>query len=137
MITTTDTLDERKYGRLLAKALPVAIKTEAENERMLAEISRLMAKGEENITPEESALMEMMAILVENFEREHYKIPDATPHEMLRFFMEQREIRQADLLNIFGSSGIASEVVNGKRAISKAQAKSLADFFGVSAELFI
>lgn len=137
MITTTDTLDERKYGRLLAKALPVAIKTEAENERMLAEISRLMAKGEENITPEESTLMEMMAILVENFEREHYKIPDATPHEMLRFFMEQREIRQADLLDIFGSSGIASEVVNGKRAISKAQAKSLADFFGVSAELFI
>jgi HTH-type transcriptional regulator/antitoxin HigA len=46
-------------------------------------------------------------------------------------------LKQSDLLHIFGSSGIASEVFNGKRAISKAQAKKLAEHFKVSVELFI
>lgn len=137
MSTTTAEFDTRKYGRLLARALPAAIKTEEENERMLAEVSRLMAKGEERITPEESRLLELMAILIEGFEREHYAIPEATPHEMLRFFMEERGVRQRDLLPVFGSRGIASEVVNGKRAISKKQAKGLGEYFGVSPELFL
>ena len=51
--------------------------------------------------------------------------------------MEQRDLKQNNLLHIFGSSGITSEVVNGKRSISKAQAKKLAEFFKVSVELFI
>ncbi|MDQ3802917.1 MAG: transcriptional regulator [Acidobacteriota bacterium] len=137
MSTTTAGFDARKYGRLLARALPAAIKTEEENERMLAEVSRLMAKGEGRITPEESRLLELMAILIEGFEREHYQVPEATPHEMLRFFMEERGVRQRDLLPVFGSRGIASEVVNGKRAISKKQAKGLGEYFGVSPELFL
>jgi hypothetical protein len=46
-------------------------------------------------------------------------------------------LSQADLVSIFGSRGRVSEVVNGKRAISKAQAKALGEFFKVSPELFI
>jgi HTH-type transcriptional regulator/antitoxin HigA len=56
---------------------------------------------------------------------------------MLRYLMDDRGLKQADLLPVFGSSGIASEVVNGKRSISKTQAKKLAEFFNVSVELFI
>lgn len=137
MSASTEQFDTRKYGRLLARAIPVAIKTEEENERMLKQVSRLVAKGEERITLEESRLLELMAILIEDFEKQHYSIPDATPHEMLRFFMEERGVRQRDLLPIFGSRGIASEVVNGKRAISKKQAKALGEYFGVSLELFL
>jgi HTH-type transcriptional regulator/antitoxin HigA len=51
--------------------------------------------------------------------------------------MENRSVKQADLLPIFGSRGIASEVYNGKRAISKAQAKKLGEFFGISPAVFI
>jgi HTH-type transcriptional regulator / antitoxin HigA len=46
-------------------------------------------------------------------------------------------IRPCDLLEVFGSRGIASEVANGKRAISKAQAKKLAELFHVRADLFL
>jgi antitoxin component HigA of HigAB toxin-antitoxin module len=46
-------------------------------------------------------------------------------------------IRPCDLLEVFGSRGIASEVANGKRAISKAQAKKLAELFHVPADLFL
>ena len=51
--------------------------------------------------------------------------------------MNARGLKQSDLSKLFGSKGRASEVINGKRAISKAQAKALAEFFHVSAELFI
>ncbi|MCI0391829.1 MAG: hypothetical protein MOB07_24060 [Acidobacteria bacterium] len=47
---------------------------------------------------------------------------------MLRTLMENRGVKRADLLRIFGSRGIASEVYNGKRAISKGQAKKLGEF---------
>jgi HTH-type transcriptional regulator / antitoxin HigA len=49
----------------------------------------------------------------------------------------QRELKQKDLVPVFGSQGVASEVLNGKRSISKAQAKALGDFFHVSPALFL
>jgi HTH-type transcriptional regulator/antitoxin HigA len=51
--------------------------------------------------------------------------------------MEQRSLKQADLLPIFKSRGYVSEVINGKRAISKAHTKQLAEFFKVSVNVFI
>ena len=51
--------------------------------------------------------------------------------------MASRGLKQRDLLDIFGSDGIASEVVNGKRNISRAHAKSLAEYFHVPVDLFI
>lgn len=56
---------------------------------------------------------------------------------MLQPLMEARKLRQKDLWKTFGSKGITSEVFHGKRSISKAQAKMLAELFRVSAELFI
>ncbi|MEO0843436.1 MAG: helix-turn-helix domain-containing protein, partial [Cyanobacteria bacterium J06643_5] len=53
------------------------------------------------------------------------------------FLMEQKGIKQSDLIGIIGSKGVISEVVNGKREISKAQAKALGEFFNVDAGLFI
>ena len=64
-------------------------------------------------------------------------MPDTSLYRTLQFLMEQNDLRQADLVSIFGSRGRVSEVVNGKRAISKAQEKALGEFFKVSPELFI
>jgi HTH-type transcriptional regulator / antitoxin HigA len=88
-------------------------------------------------TPEQTALLELLATLVENYEREHYPMPNASPHEVLAHLMEARKLKQIDLVGILGSKGVVSEVVNGKRGISKAQAKALGEFFHVSPELFI
>ena len=138
MTAVVDTnVDPQKYGRLLAKTLPRAIRTEKENQRMLAEVDKLMSKGEENLTPEEHELLELLFTLIESFEEEHYPIPEAPAHEVLRMLMEDRSLRQRDLLHIFGSRGIISEVIRGKRGISKKQAKALAEFFHVSPALFL
>jgi HTH-type transcriptional regulator/antitoxin HigA len=83
------------------------------------------------------ALLELLATLVENYESEHYPMPNASPDEVLAHLMEARKLKQIDLVGILGSKGVVSEVVNGKRGISKAQAKALGKFFHVSPELFI
>lgn len=134
---STRKLDPRRYARLLAQRLPTVVRTEKENEEMLGAIWELMKKGEDKLSAEELALLELMSVLVERFEEEHYPIPDSPPHRILQHLMEARDTKQADLVPVLGGRGRVSELVNGKRAISKTQAKALANFFHVSAELFI
>lgn len=136
----TANVDKTEYGRLLIRTLPFVISNDEELEQMTEEVNRLMSKGirnDDNLSPEEDALLELLVVLIETYEDEHYPIPDVSPNDALKFFMENRGLKQIDLLPVFGSSGITSEVVNGKRSISKAQAKKLAEFFKVSVELFI
>jgi HTH-type transcriptional regulator / antitoxin HigA len=129
-------IDPSRYRRLLSRTMPVVIETEKENERMLAIIERLMDKGE-NLSPEEEKLLKLLTKLVEDFEKRYYQPKDATPLEVLQHLMESREIKQSHLWEIFGSKGIASEVLSGKRGLSKTHARALADYFHVSADLFI
>jgi HTH-type transcriptional regulator / antitoxin HigA len=86
-------------------------------------------------TPEEDLFLELLIMLIEKFEDEHYQIGAATPQSILLHLME-RGTKQEDLVEIIGSIEIVSEVVNGKRNISNSQAKAIAEFFHVSLELF-
>jgi len=129
-------IDAVRYRRLLSRTMPVVIETEKENERMLAVVEKLMDKGE-SLSPEEEKLLKLFVRLIEDFEQKYYRPKDAGPLEILRHLMEARDVRQTNLSEIFGSKGIASEVLNGKRAISKAHARALANYFHVSADLFI
>lgn len=126
----------KQYKRLLTEVMPIPIETEEDNERMLAAVDGLMGKGK-NLTTEEGALLRLLATLIEDFETKFYQPEDATPLEVLRHLMEERGEKQSDLWELFGSKGIASEVLNGKRSISKTQAKKLADYFHVAVSLFI
>jgi HTH-type transcriptional regulator/antitoxin HigA len=129
------TFDGSTYSKLLAEIAPRAIETEEEYDRLLAVAERLtFAK---NLTPEERALYKLLVTLIEVYETENYPMDKSEPHEILQHIMESSGTRQADLVGIIGSSGVVSEVVNGKRAISKAQAKALGDYFKISPSLFI
>lgn len=129
-------IDNKKYARLLAKVLPRVITTDQENERMLSEVEKLMDKGEHR-SAEEDVALDLMVRLIKDYEEEHHPLPDPSPHEMLVYLMEQRGLKQADLVPIFKSRGYVSDVVNAKRAISKTHARQLAGFFGISADVFI
>ncbi|MBA2606744.1 MAG: helix-turn-helix domain-containing protein [Acidobacteriota bacterium] len=131
------TLNNKIYGSLLAETLPRKIDTEAENERILKIIEDLMRKGENNISPEEETLLILLCELVEEFEDKAYPIGDVPPSEMLKFILEQRGMKQKELLPVFGSEGIISEILNGKRIITSGHARKLAKFFNVSVELFV
>ena len=131
----TLTFNPAVYSDLLVEVTPKVIETESEYERTLAIVERLTFNR--NRTPEETALHKLLVMLVEADEAEHYPMSAASSDDILRHIMEVSGTRQADLVGIVGSSGVVSEIVNGKRAISKAQAKILAELFKVSPSLFL
>jgi HTH-type transcriptional regulator / antitoxin HigA len=131
----TLTTNPESYAQLLAKYQPKVIETGAENDLAIALVQELEHKV--NRTLQEDAILELLVTLIEKFEDEQYPIPSGTPHSMLLHLMEASDMKQENLVGIIGSRGVVSEVVNGKRSISKAQAKALAEFFSVDVGLFI
>src|SRR5947207_3845576 len=97
-------INETRYRRLLSRTMPVVIETEEENQRMLAVVEELMNKGE-NVSAEEEKLLKLFGKLIEDFEKQYYQPRNATPLEVLQHLMESREVKQAHLLEVFGSKG--------------------------------
>lgn len=134
-MTAKVNINPKRYAGLLAETLPGRITSEQENDRCLAIVAEMMDK--EKRSPEEDKLMDLLITLIEEFEDRHYQLNASTPLSILQTLMDNRGIAPKDLWEVFGSKGITSEVLNGKRSISKAQARKLAEYFNVSAELFI
>jgi len=130
-----DTLNKLEYGALLVDIQPKVITTEEENDRALSIVENLLA--EEKLSPEKEQILRLLVSLIEKFEDQHYQLAASSPHSILMHLMEERGLRQTDLVGIIGSRGVVSEVVNGKRSISNAQAKSLGSFFYVDPSLFV
>jgi HTH-type transcriptional regulator/antitoxin HigA len=121
------------YGELLHAIQPKAIHNQKEHSRLFREIQKLMRKGEENLTPAELAMLEVLATLVEDYEKKTYPRTKSTPAQLLEFLMEQNNLKAADLPL---PAPRVSEILAGKRKISKSQAVALAKRFKVSPELF-
>ncbi|SPF52628.1 putative transcription regulator with HTH domain [Candidatus Sulfopaludibacter sp. SbA4] len=128
-------INKAAYGRLLLRTLPCLIETEEENGRVVAFLEKLDTRGD--LTAEEEKLAELLTLLVRQFEDTHYQLGEASPVEALRAFMEFRSLRQRDLIPVFGASSVVSDVLNGKRSISKTHARKLAEFFHASISHFI
>jgi HTH-type transcriptional regulator/antitoxin HigA len=75
-------------------------------------------------------------LLVEDFEEKHYALPKASPVEAIQFLMEQHGLLQKDLVDVFGTASIVSEVLSGKRELNKEHIRRLSERFHVSPELF-
>ncbi len=136
MIRVAEKINPQKYGRLLSKTLPTIIKTEEVNDRAILIVEGLLAKGDK-LSSEEMVLLELLGKLIADFEEKFYQPREASPQEVLIEMMNARGLKQKDLTQVFGSKSRVSEAVSGKREITKIQVKALAEFFNVSAELFI
>ena len=124
----------RGYPGLLARFVPVVIETEAENERALQAVSVLMSKARR--TAGETRLLKLFAVLIGNFEQERYSMGDAAPVEVLRELMLARDLQPRDLWAVVGSRGTTSEILSGKRGISRELAHKLGGLFGVRPSCF-
>lgn len=80
--------------------------------------------------------MHYLGSLIEEWEDEQVQIPESTPAELLAYLMEEHGLSQSDLAEIVPQPHL-SDILNGKRAISKAMAKRLAKRFHVHADLFL
>ena len=132
------TLSPAKYGKLLSRTMPKRIETDAELDHfveVMEELSRSIAHGA--ASPEETALHSLLVTLIKEYDNRTYPLPPGDPLRMLQFLMEHRGLRAADLTPIFGARSIASLVLNGKRKLSKAHIRKLAEFFHVSPAVFL
>jgi len=100
------------------------------------EAAQLMEKPEEEIGEEEGRLLEMLAMLSEEYEDRRHPLPQTEPHKMLSYLLTEKGMKPSDLWTVLPKSRI-SEILNGKRGISKSQAKQLAALFRVPVELFL
>lgn len=130
--------DAKAYGKLLADTLPGVIMNRKEYDRTEAIFNRLLNRGESRLSTEELRLLALLANLLEDYERRTLEVePHASPADVLRFLMEQNDLKQSDLEEVFGSQAAVSKVLNGHREISKAQAKRLSERFNLSTDAFI
>jgi len=132
----TAAVNQKKYGRLLLRVLPGPISSEEEYDQLVGLAGQLIGKGE-TLSPEEGKLLELLGILVADYDERHYPLGENDPVTTLKELMDFRDLQPKDLWSVLGSKGAVSEILNGKRAISKAQARKLAAFFHVPADLFI
>jgi HTH-type transcriptional regulator / antitoxin HigA len=127
-------IDNRKYGRLCAVAVPKVIETDEEFDRMVAKMEELDFK--KSRTPEEETLLALLEHLVGNYD-DRVELPKVAPYKIVLHLMEHRGLRQADLLPVFGSRSVASAVLAGKRGLSKTHILKLSEFFRLSPEAFL
>jgi HTH-type transcriptional regulator/antitoxin HigA len=120
----------------LVSVADLVVRTEADNRRALATVEGLMCRRR---TPEEDALLDVLTDLIEKFESKAYAgwwhVP--SPHETIRFLMEQNGLSQRDLWELLGGKSHTSEILNGKRKVSIRQASFLGKRFNVSPSLFV
>jgi HTH-type transcriptional regulator/antitoxin HigA len=134
-MSTTIGIKDSVYAKLLAKTLPRPIQSEAEHARLTEMLLQLDER--EDLSPEEEALAEVLTLLIEDYEEKYHPLPKASPNESLRALMEDRGLKHKDIWPILSSKGATTEVLCGRRPISKAQAKRLAEFFHVPIDLFV
>ena len=124
-----------EYSALLTRFPPKVIRTEKENEtytKILYDLDR----SSKALTPAEKELAELLTLLIEDFEERQYQLFQSNPLDVLHFLMDQHGLRQKDLVDVFGTPSIVSEVMSGKRELNKEHIRRLSERFHISPELF-
>ena len=125
-----------EYKELIAEVPPKIIHTEKENRYYLAKLEELNDRWAELSKPERD-LYETIAVLIEDFEKKTYKISPATPLEVIRDLMEANGLRQKDLIGVFETASVASEVLKGKRSLTTDHIRRLGKRFNISPAIFL
>lgn len=113
---------------------PTPIKSDRQHEEYLSVLDKIA--GKDRPSAEEEKYAEVLLTLVEAYEEEHHAIADASPVEVLRTLMDANGLRQRDLVPIFGSESIVSEILHRKRHLNKTHIEKLSKRFRISPAAF-
>jgi HTH-type transcriptional regulator / antitoxin HigA len=122
------------YGALLSQTKPEVVHGEEQNRLYVQQLEELTGKA--CVSPAEEKLIALLTLLVEEYENRNSPVPPAGPLELLRHLMEVNDLRQKDLVDVFGAESTVSDVLNGKREITKEQVRRLSNKFHVSPAVF-
>ena len=122
-------------AEMIAQGAPRVIHTDAELEAYTEALFQLTAL--ESPTPPEEDAIELLTLLIERYEREHFPIPAAEARSVVRFLMEQQHLAQRDLIPVFGTESAVSMFLAGKRNLTLKQVSRLSERFRLPADVFL
>jgi HTH-type transcriptional regulator/antitoxin HigA len=122
-------------AKMIAKGAPHVIHNDAELEVYTEALFQLTAL--ENPSPSEEEAIELLTLLVERYEQEHYPIPAADPVSVVRLLIDQQNLTQRDLIPQFGSESAVSMFLAGQRNLTIEQVRKLCNRFKLPADVFI
>jgi len=112
------------------------IRTEADYEKVLERIDVLMGQ-EPEIGSREGDELEILALLVEKYEEQHWHIATPDPIEAIKYRMEEMGLKQKDLVPIIGSKSKVSEVLNRKIGLSLTMISNLSAQLHIPLEVLV
>ena len=121
-------------ANMMRLGAPRVIHSDEELSRYTEALFRLTAKAD--TAPEEDEAIELLTLLIEQYEAGRYPIPSASPVAVLRFLMERQGLQQKDLIPEFGAESTVSLVLSGKRQMNRDHIARLSARFGVSPAVF-
>lgn len=121
-------------AEMIRAGAPRSIHTDEELREYTGALFQLTAKAE--TTPDEDEAIELLTLLIERYEAQHYALPAAEPIEALRYLMERNNLSQRDLAPEFGGESTVSLVLSGKRRMNRKHIARLAARFHVSPAVF-
>jgi len=110
------------------------LKTEAEYKIALKRTIEIFNAKENTPDGEE---LDLLLLLVKDYEDRHYHIPDPDPIEVIKLKLEEKGLKQKDLEHIIGSKGYVSQVLSGKKELTLKMVKGLHRYLGISADILL
>jgi HTH-type transcriptional regulator / antitoxin HigA len=124
-----------KYIQLLKKFPPRTINNDQQLEATQEVIDSLLDRAE--LTPEESDYLNVLGTLVFDYEQKNEAIADIYGVELLTVLIAERNLRQKDLIPVFKTESIVSDILNGKRQLTLRHIQELAKFFNLPPAVFL
>jgi HTH-type transcriptional regulator/antitoxin HigA len=130
MIATVD----NKYSIKGIHTMPEPVRSDAQNDHYTEVLFQLEKRGK--LSSAEKQFAEVLTLLIEAYEDEHYPIDEASPIEVIQTLMDANNLRQKDLVGIFGTESMVSMILSGQRSLSAEHIAGLSRRFHVSPEVF-
>lgn len=122
------------YRQLLAQFPPRPINTEEELDATQAVIDQLLDKPE--LTPDEVDYLDLLGTLVYDYEQQQDPMPDIYGVELLKVLIEERGLKQKELVPIFKTESIVSDILRGNRQLTTRHIQELSAYFHLSPAVF-
>jgi HTH-type transcriptional regulator/antitoxin HigA len=138
MTTSPKTLKD-SYFDLVRRFPLVAIKSEKHYDDAVAFVRPLAIQGESRLDSGQRAYLEALTQFVENYEQHRHRIDVARlkPLDALKYLLRVNGMKPIDLGKLLGNRGLASQILNGKRGLSRTHILALAKRFSVEPGLFL
>jgi HTH-type transcriptional regulator/antitoxin HigA len=121
-------------AKMIERGAPHLIRSEQQLEAYTKALYRLTSEARP--TPAQLEAIELLTVLIERYEEEHFVLPDASPADVLRFLLSQHGLKQRDIAPEMGGESVVSEVLSGRRKLNATHIEQLSKRFHVSPAVF-